>query len=721
MCRDQVSWQSSTGHNCEDYFRAGNDWCRDGAAGLGWNASWGPFSTYEVAGVDAAAACCQCGPRLFQKPIHDFKAGLARLCRVRESEIAVLVPATSSTARSDREGYTNGDGSHSSASAVLAASLDHHEHELQPRMRLLRVDVRTAGDHVVSLHMGVTVPRSISQYAAAQLADSEKLINATGISSLQLSNVALTCGSGREPSADGECSLCTKGFYKSLADNTTCVQCPLYSTTSSVGSTQFEDCVCAAGYYVVQSDANSLNCSACPAGTFKAELVGSTAASDCGECPAGKFTNHKASTACERCIPGTYSTSLGAASNTSCLLCAKGTFSALGAGTTCVQCPAGKYADVLGATACAACRTECPDRRAIVSGCTVDADLSCAACCMLASWSLNGDTLDSSLNAVDLVNNGLTFEASSSAEPWTGMYARFDSSGLDYASVGPGFKIPLGDMTRNDGFYTDAQLTIETWVRSIDDEWTLFHYSEATGSNDLTLFGGASSSSRAKCELYAGRNFVVGPDTNLCSGYLFVSICLFICLSVCLPVCVCVCVLNRHTPIYTYRILDNAWHHFAITLKDNEVAFYLDGTYVGAPAQTLEYNLKVFGVSGYMVLGQDADGPGGNYDVNQANNMSFFYFILNYHVNQALGEGEKDQAQCDKRVRGWGEIIFLKDTALGSGFLTRALLRFFARLSWGVCVYYCSTYYKAVRVGGMADFGILSPLNSIPYTLNPKC
>jgi hypothetical protein len=257
---------------------------------------------------------------------------------------------------------------------------------------------------------------------------------------------------------------------------------------------------------------------------------------------------------------------------------------------------------------------------------------------MLASWSLNGNTLDSSLNDVDLVNSGLTFEASSLAEPWAGMYARFDSSGLDYASVGPGFKIPLGDMTRSDGFYTDAQLTIETWVRSTDDEYTLFHYSEATGSNDLTLFGGKSTafSSRAKCQLFAGRNFVVGPDTSVCSGYIFVSIYLSIYLSVCLSqvcvfVCLSVCVFYLSiclSPIYTYRILDNAWHHFAITLKDNEVAFYLDGTYVGAPAQTLEYNLKIFGFSGFMVLGQDADSPGGNYDVNQANNLYslFVYF-----------------------------------------------------------------------------------------------
>jgi hypothetical protein len=52
-----------------------------------------------------------------------------------------------------------------------------------------------------------------------------------------------------------------------------------------------------------------------------------------------------------------------------------------------------------------------------VSECAADADLFCPACCLLASWSLDGDTLDSSLNAVDLVNSGLTFESSSSNEP----------------------------------------------------------------------------------------------------------------------------------------------------------------------------------------------------------------------------------------------------------------------------------------------------------------
>ncbi len=72
---------------------------------------------------------------------------------------------------------------------------------------------------------------------------------------------------------------------------------------------------------------------------------------------------------------------------------------------------------------------------------------------------------------------------------------------------------------------------------------------------------------------------------------------------------------------------------------------------------------------------------------------------------------EKDEAQCDKRGGGGGgrrrrrrrrRNFRLKDTAvLGSGFLNPFEI-------------FCQAFRD------MADFGILSPLNTTPYTLNPE-
>ena len=548
LCKDLTSWVDKDDFGCDDYVRSGNNWCRDGGVGGGWNPGWGTFSAQAVNGIDPAMACCACGPRLFG-PMDTVNQDLAALCLVRASDAQNLAAATTS--------FVNPDGS------------THWQY---------------TGDYRVSWRMGLIMPRSISLYAAAQLADADKVINVTGVSSLLLENVALTCGSGKEPASGGNCSSCETGFYKSLADDTMCLQCPLHSGTLSVASRRREDCVCSAGYYLLHRDADALpNCSACPMGTFKPEMGGSAGASDCDECLAGKYSDRSASVACEQCSAGSYSTTTGAQSNTTCLPCSKGTASAVEGALACPPCSAGKFADFLGATICADCRTECPDRRVRVSECAADADLFCPACCLLASWSLDGDTLDTSLNAVDLVNSGLTFEPSSSNEPWPGMYANFDSSGLDYANVGPGFYIPLGNTSKSDGIYTDAQLTIETWLRTTDDLYTLFHFSESTGANDLSLFGGQVNTSQSRCELFAGRNFLSGPASKPCAG-----------------------------------VRDNEWHHLAITLEDNEVLFYLDGTFAGAAATTLTHNLKIFGFDGYFVLGQDADGPGGYYDANQA-------------------------------------------------------------------------------------------------------
>lgn len=57
---DPPGWTSSSGLTCEMY--AGEHYCTpSGGYGANWQASWGTFDTYALAGRTAASACCACG------------------------------------------------------------------------------------------------------------------------------------------------------------------------------------------------------------------------------------------------------------------------------------------------------------------------------------------------------------------------------------------------------------------------------------------------------------------------------------------------------------------------------------------------------------------------------------------------------------------------------------------------------------------------------------
>jgi hypothetical protein len=59
-CHDIVAWTDAVGDGCDKWVQW--DWCdATGAAGPGWNTSWGNMSDFAVAGVAAGEACCGCG------------------------------------------------------------------------------------------------------------------------------------------------------------------------------------------------------------------------------------------------------------------------------------------------------------------------------------------------------------------------------------------------------------------------------------------------------------------------------------------------------------------------------------------------------------------------------------------------------------------------------------------------------------------------------------
>jgi len=233
-----------------------------------------------------------------------------------------------------------------------------------------------------------------------------------------------------------------------------------------------------------------------------------------------------------------------------------------------------------GATSCKQC-SACPERRVAKEACEASTDTVCVPCCLIAAWSLNGDTTDDSLNAYNLSNSGLTFVHGTESDPGgfshfnMSMYAHFDSSGLDFARVGPGFDMRMGPAS-------NQQLTIEMWLRTTDDLYTAFHYN-VIGANDLSMMGAQTGNSESRCILYVDSTGYFGPPSELC-----------------------------------HQIRDNQWHHFALTLQDGFFTFFVDGSNMGS-TDKLKKPLQ-FGNSGMFVLGQDADNRGQNglYDADQA-------------------------------------------------------------------------------------------------------
>jgi cysteine-rich repeat protein len=114
------------------------------------------------------------------------------------------------------------------------------------------------------------------------------------------------------PAISAQDCFCTSDFYLNSSTGV-CISCPPFATRAAA-STSISDCKCKKGYSdTISSDASwisengsdlfsnsmykPINCTACSAGSFKAEVGNSP----CLDCPAGKYSDTTAVSACLQC------------------------------------------------------------------------------------------------------------------------------------------------------------------------------------------------------------------------------------------------------------------------------------------------------------------------------------------------------------------------------------------------------------------------------------
>jgi len=158
------------------------------------------------------------------------------------------------------------------------------------------------------------------------------------------------------------CTACPVGKYKQKPSiPQSCVSCPANTTTENVGTSEYKNCLCVAGYY--QHAANSSSCTLCPVDTYK-NLTGSFA---CTLCPTNSVAPRGSNTPtackclsdftgpdggpCQKC-PANSSAPLNSKSLTSCK-CFPGFTGADGG--QCMPCGAGQYKSVNGSSNCVQC------------------------------------------------------------------------------------------------------------------------------------------------------------------------------------------------------------------------------------------------------------------------------------------------------------------------------------------------------------------------------
>jgi hypothetical protein len=116
----------------------------------------------------------------------------------------------------------------------------------------------------------------------------------------------------------------------------------------------FPPVLCAPGYLQTVAS-NSVNCAACPKGSY-GETPG---ASQCLLCESGTFNPTEAADSSSACLPcpvATFSNKTGATETSACMKCHPGTNSSKLGASTCAKCAAGTYAESFGQQLCDLCR-----------------------------------------------------------------------------------------------------------------------------------------------------------------------------------------------------------------------------------------------------------------------------------------------------------------------------------------------------------------------------
>ena len=147
--------------------------------------------------------------------------------------------------------------------------------------------------------------------------------------------------SGDSPASD-QCVACTGSTYTASAGEASCSSCPGGTLANSANTACTSDTTCPVGQGQTSS---GLSCETCPLGKYNGEAD----SSQCSFCPAGSFTSTSGSTSassCENCPTGRYSQEYAALSE--CTACAAGKQNANTASTlssACVNCVPGTYSD----------------------------------------------------------------------------------------------------------------------------------------------------------------------------------------------------------------------------------------------------------------------------------------------------------------------------------------------------------------------------------------
>jgi hypothetical protein len=136
------------------------------------------------------------------------------------------------------------------------------------------------------------------------------------------------------------CSACPTGKYTDAPARhgypQTCKQCPEHTTTTAVGGTSLDACVCVPGRHLALTSQNASSCEPCPADSFK-DSAGNGA---CSQCPANTVAP-AGSILPEECLCVRGFT--------------RGSQSLAGQPPQCEACAAGKYKANSGSQACSEC------------------------------------------------------------------------------------------------------------------------------------------------------------------------------------------------------------------------------------------------------------------------------------------------------------------------------------------------------------------------------
>ena len=162
------------------------------------------------------------------------------------------------------------------------------------------------------------------------------------------------------PTINPICVPCKKGFYKSLSDGSLCLACfsrcdPGFELNHECLPTINPRCVpCKEEFYKSLSDGSScLICNNdCGEGAYLDSLCNSVNNPKCMLCPENTANPHKFSVFKDSCIPCNYG-SISASGSATCIQCSKGT--ATFGGNNCIKCLPGTYTDSIGSIDCKLC------------------------------------------------------------------------------------------------------------------------------------------------------------------------------------------------------------------------------------------------------------------------------------------------------------------------------------------------------------------------------